>query len=150
MGLGEVAVAVDRVGGEVEAERFLLGRHALRQRPGRGDRASGSARHCFRRRRTDRPARFARVGGAGGMGEDRLGGSEHAARLGAIPSKARRRRKALELAAVEQARIDPFGEIVERLEAAVRAAVLDQLLHRLFTYALKRAQCVTDCRDPSL
>ena len=52
--------------------------------------------------------------------------------------------EALDLAAVEQPRIDPRGEIVEAAKRTVRRALLDQLLHRLLADALERAERVAD------
>ena len=52
--------------------------------------------------------------------------------------------EAFELAPVEQARIDPRGEIVEAGERPVAFALVDQLLHRPLADALERAERVAD------
>ena len=138
-----MAVAVDRMGREIEAERFLLGGHALRQGPGRV--ATGiRIGTTFDSPPPNRPPcpLVARVGGAGGVGEDGLGRGEHRRPVGVERVERAAAGEALDLAAVEQARIDPLGEILERLERAVGAPLLDQLLHRLLADALERAERV--------
>ena len=55
-----------------------------------------------------------------------------------------RRGEAFELAAVEQPRVDPLGEIVEALEGPVGLALGDQRFHRLLADALQRAERVAD------
>ena len=52
--------------------------------------------------------------------------------------------KAFELPAVEQARIDARGEILEARERPAPFALLDQRLHRLLADALQRAERVAD------
>ena len=71
-------------------------------------------------------AAFALIGGAGGMGEDGLGGGEHRGTVWCEPVESTGGRQALDLASVEQARVDPFSEIVERLKRAIGLALLDQ------------------------
>ena len=66
------------------------------------------------------------VGGAGGVGEDRLGGGEHRGPLGLDAVERAGAGEAFELAAVEQPRIDPRGEILEAGERPVAVALLDQ------------------------
>ena len=52
--------------------------------------------------------------------------------------------EALELAAVEQARVDARGEILEAREGPAAFALLDQRFHRLLADALERAERIAD------
>ena len=63
----------------------------------------------------EQPALPARplVGGAGGVGEDRLGGGEQRGAIGREAVERTGGGEAFDLAAVEQPRVDPLGEIVE-------------------------------------
>ena len=73
----QMALRIDRVGGEIEAERVALRRHPLGQRPRRVARQADRGDLRAHRRRTVPPARWSRWScGAGGMGEDRLGRGE--------------------------------------------------------------------------
>ncbi len=74
------------------------------------------------------------------MGKDCLGRSEHRRALGLDAVERARAGEAFELAAVEQPRVDPVGEIVEAGEGPAALALLDQRFHRLFADALERAE----------
>src|SRR4051794_35298242 len=76
------------------------------------------------------------------MGENGLGGSEHrrSVRVDAVERPCPG--EALELASVEQARIDSGGKILEAGDRPPPLALDDQSLHRLFANALKRAERV--------
>ena len=87
-------------------------------------------------------AAFAAVGGAGGMGEDGLGGGEHRGAVAGQAVEGAGGGQALDLPPVEQPRIDALGEIVEAGERPPRLALLDQRLHRLLADALQRAERV--------
>ena len=74
------------------------------------------------------------------MGENRLGGGVAARRDRARGIERAGGRQAFDLAAVEQARVDPLGEIVEALERSIGRALGDQRFHRFFSDTLERAQ----------
>ena len=78
------------------------------------------------------------------MGEDRLGRGED---RGAVRRQLVERAaagQAFDLAPVEQARVDPLGEVVEAGEGAAALALGDQRLHRFLADALQRAERVAD------
>src|SRR5688572_13507254 len=97
-----MALLVDRMGREIETEGVALGRHPLGQRP------TGVARQANRSdpgvagaaEQAALPAR-ALVGGAGGMGKDRLGGGIERGTIGRETVERARRGEALDLAAVQ-------------------------------------------------
>src|SRR3546814_9864041 len=78
------------------------------------------------------------------MGEDRLRGRVHAGAIGGDRIEGAAATQAFDLSAVEVARIDPIGEVVERLEGTLGAALFDQLFHRLLADALEGAAGVAD------
>ena len=110
----QVALAVDRMGREIEAEGVALGGHPLGQRPVR------VARQADRRdpgvgRAAEQAvlAAGALVVRRGGVGEDGLGRGVDRGAIGLERVERARGGEAFELAAVEQLGIDPRGEIVE-------------------------------------
>ena len=78
------------------------------------------------------------------MSKDGLGRGEDGRAIRRDGVEGARGGKAFDLAAVEQARIDAFGEIVQRLERPLRLALRDQRFHRLLADALERAQGVAN------
>ena len=143
-GRGEVAVAVDRMGGEIEAEALLLGGHPLRRATSSRPAACGSAR------------RWPAVAEQAALPAGRARRRRWRRRRG---SSRRRRtpaqRSAMPSNAPPPARLSSWrrlsrrgsmrrGEIVEAGEAAVRLALRDELLHRLLADALQRAERIAD------
>ena len=78
------------------------------------------------------------------MGEDRLGRGEDRGAVGLDRVERARAGEAFELAAVEQPRVDPRGEILEACERPAPLALGDQRLHRLLADALERAERIAD------
>ncbi len=74
------------------------------------------------------------------MGEDGLRGGKDGGALAGQAVEGAGGRQALDLSPVEQARVDPLGEIVEGLERPVRLALLHQSRHRLLADAFERAE----------
>ena len=94
MHLGEMRVAVDRVRGEIEAERLLLLLHPLRQRPARGLRQlDGVAARLGLAEQPALPAGL-RLMRARGDGEHRLGDRVDAGAVGLDPVERARARRA--------------------------------------------------------
>jgi hypothetical protein len=73
-----MAVVIDRMRGKIEAEGVALGGHALSERPlgvaRQANRGDAGARFAAEQAVL---AAFAGIGGAGGMGENCLGGGEY-------------------------------------------------------------------------
>ena len=138
----KVAGGVDRVGREIEAERLTLGSHAVRKRPRRiarqPDRRQLLGGGAEQRRLSARPL----VVRAGGVREDCLGGGEHRRAIGLDRIEGAGGGEAFELAAVQEPRVDPRGEILEAGEGAATLPLRDQRLHRLLADALERAERV--------
>ena len=78
------------------------------------------------------------------MGQNGLSRAEHCGAFACQTVESAGGGKTFDLPPVEQPRIDPLGEIVERLERAFRLALLNQGLHSLLADALQRAQSVTN------
>src|SRR6185369_3802838 len=76
--------------------------------------------------------------------KDRLGAGENCLACWRDGVERAACREAFELAAVEQARIDAVGEVVERLERSIGDPLFAELLHRLLADALECAQRITD------
>src|SRR3546814_14280903 len=104
------------MGGEIEAESLLFLRHAVRRRPGLvwWDAHIGMRRFDIAEQAA-LPA-FPRLRGAGSYAEDRFRGCMDSGPVGMHAVKGACRRQAFQLPPVEQARFDPVGEIVQRLE----------------------------------
>ncbi len=139
MRLGEMAITVGRMRGEIETECILLLRHLIGERPVlRG----GQADRLGRRRLAAEEAVLVVVAIAvrgGGVGEDRFRAREHGGAIMAQHLERAASGKAFELAAVEQTRIDAVREILERLEGASLDPLGTQFLHRALAHALERA-----------
>ena len=137
-------VAVDRVRGEIEAERLLFLLHPLRQGPaGAGRQLDRIARHLGL---AEQPALSAGppLMGARGDGENRFGHRMDARTVGLDPVERTRRGQGLQLALVHESRIDPLGQRIERGEGPARLTLDHQLLHRAFAHRLQRAQRIAD------
>ena len=104
---------IDRVGGEIEAERVALGRHALGESP-RGITRQANRRRS-RRIRAEQPrlTADALVMCARGMSQDRLRGREDRRPFGLDTVERTCPRKAFELPAIKEAGIDARGKILE-------------------------------------
>src|SRR5215212_4362224 len=109
----QVRCRIDRMSGEIETERVTLGGHALSQGP-RGI-AREADRRCFCRAAAEEPrlAAAALLVRARSMGEDRLGCRKDGGSVGPNAVERAGTGEALELAAIEQPRIDPRGKILE-------------------------------------
>src|SRR3546814_20776077 len=106
-----MAIAVDLMGGEIDAEALLLLCHPFGQRP------CGGGRHPDRhdiRLAAEQAALSAdaRVGGAGGMGEDRLRGCVPSGSIGGDRIAGAAATQAFALSVAEAARFDPLVEVV--------------------------------------
>src|SRR3546814_7608330 len=115
----------------------------LGQRPARsGQRPDlGFLDRAFAAEQAALPAR-ALIVEPGGGGEHRLGDRGDARPVGSERIERATRRQRLELALVEQPRIDAPREIAERGEWAVRAAFGDEFLPRPLAHALERGERV--------
>src|SRR5258708_30118667 len=78
------------------------------------------------------------------MGEDRFRCREDRGAVGVDGVECARCGEALELAAVENPRIDPRREVLEAGERPAPLALLDQSFHCLFADALERTERTAD------
>ena len=138
-----IGIGVNGVAAEEEAERLLLMRHALRQRPfdiGHHQRQAGMIGNAGRIAEQRHLGGLALPGGSLGAGHDGFGQRVHAGAVGVERIKAARRNQAFQLALVEAPRIDAAGEIGKILERALPVPFGRQRLHRLQANALQPSQ----------
>ena len=137
-------VAVDRVGGEIEAERLFLLLHALGQRPARGEwQLDRGFRRILAAEQAALPADLG-ILDAGSSGEQGFGHGEDAGAVGVHAIEGPGPGQPFELALVEQAWIDAVREIIDAGERTVLAALDHQLFHRPLANALQRGERVAD------
>ena len=141
----QMTLGIDRVRGEIKAECLALGGHPLGHAPA-GIAGQTDPRDLGLRRAPEQTAlpAGALVVSGGGVRENGLGGGKEGSAVGVDAIERARGGEAFELAAVEQFGIDPRGEVVERLERAVRAALVNQRRHRFLADALERAERIAD------
>src|SRR5687768_3347185 len=139
-----MALSLDRVRREIKAEGLALARHPLRQRPRRVALETDRGERVRRAAEQRRLSAVTLVVRARGMGEDGLGAREDRGPVGLDRLQRAGAGEAFELAAVEQAGVDPAREILKAGKRAAAPTLRDQRFHRFLADALERAERVAD------